>query len=217
MKPVVVLGAGEHAVVVIDILRAMGGFDVVGCLADNTDPEQTVYGVPVIGGMDRIPTLAAEGYAAAIGCGGWVDNDPRARVYNLAVAAGVEIVTAIHPRAYIAPDCTIGQGSVICAGAHIGVCTTVGRNTIVHCEALVGHLCLIGDHVLISGGATIGAAVTVADGATVAIGATVASRVSIGEQALVSAGSTADRDVAPGARVRGVPARPRGRIRGAER
>ncbi len=211
MKPVVILGAGEHAVVVIDILRAMGGFEIVGCLADKAGPGDHAYGVPVIGGMDRIEHLVQDGYAAAIGCGGWVDNAPRAKIYQRAATAGVEIVTAIHPRAYIAPDVSIGEGSVVCAGAHLGVCASVGRNTIIHCEALVGHLSRIGDHVLISGGAVVGADVDIENEATVAIGATVASRVRIGERAIISAGSSADRDVPSRSRVRGVPARLRGR------
>ena len=212
-KPVVILGSGEHAVVVIDVLQAMGVFDVIGCIADDSDPDRLVLTVPIIGRADRLKTLAQEGISAAIGLGGWVDNETRAALYHQAVAAGVDIVTAIHPEAHVAPHCSIGRGSVICARAHIGVATTVGENTIVHCMALVGHQCRIGNHALISGGAAIGAAVTIEDEATVAIGATVASRVTIGRRGLVCAGSAADRDVAPGTRVRGVPARPRGRVR----
>lgn len=213
MKPVVILGSGEHAVVVIDILRAMGGFDIIGCIADDSNPDRLVFGVPIIGPADDIEGLANKGYCAAIGVGGWSDNDERTRLFNRAIKNGVPLITAIHPGASVAPSAKIGTGSVIFPDTTVGVESVIGENVIMHVGARIGHQTYIGDHVLLSGGVTVGAGVTIKESAFVAIGATVVSKVTVGRNSMVSAGSAATSDVPDGARVRGVPAKIRGRRR----
>ena len=193
---------------VIDILRAMGGFDILGCIGDDTDPDRLVSGVPIIGRAERVESLAEEGHCAAIGVGGWTDNRDRIEVFERAVASGVEIVTAIHPRAYVSPSAAIGRGSVIFPGATIGADTVVGQNVIIATNSSVDHETRVEDHVLISAGVSVGAHATIERTVVVAIGATVASRVTVGCESLVAAGATVIDDVPKGASVRGIPARP---------
>jgi sugar O-acyltransferase (sialic acid O-acetyltransferase NeuD family) len=209
MRSIVILGSGGHAKVVIDILRAMGGFHVLGCIADDSDPDRLVSGVPIIGRAECVESLAGEGHCAAIGVGGWADNKDRIEVFERAVASGVEIVTAIHPQAHVSPSAVIGRGSVIFPGATIGTEAVVGQNVIIATNSSVDHESQIEDHVLISAGVSIGAHVTLEWAALVAIGATVASGVTVGCESLVAAGAIVIHDVPEGASVRGVPAPPK--------
>jgi len=191
----------------------MGGFDIVGCIADDDNPERLVLGVPIIDGEDRIETLASEGHCAAIGVGGWVDNANRIRLFNRAIENDLEIVTAIHPSAILSSSSEIGRGSVIGPRATIGACTKVGQNVIVHTGAIIGHQTLIADHVLISGGAVVGAGTIIEEKALISIGATVASKVIVGSESLISAGTVVTNNVPNGARMRGAVAQVRGRNR----
>ena len=58
-QPIVVIGAGGHAKVVIEALR-WSGWNVIGCTDGDPSPRQVV-GAPVIGGDDALPGLLDSG------------------------------------------------------------------------------------------------------------------------------------------------------------
>ncbi len=209
MKRVAILGAGGHALVVVDILKASGGFDIIGCIADDTGPESNVAGVPLIGTMDLLESFPNQNIAVVVGVGGWTDTSGRRKIYERAVRAGVDIVGAIHPTACISESARLGMGCVLFAGATINPRVTIGDNVVVATNSSVDHETSIGNHSLISAGVTIGARCTIANDSLIAIGATVASRTSIGKHSLIAAGSVVVADVSAFAKVSGVPAKER--------
>jgi UDP-perosamine 4-acetyltransferase len=209
MIPVVVLGSGGHAAVVIEILEAMGGYEIAGLLWEDDRPDRAVLGHPVIGDEGSWPEIAGRGIRhAAIGIGGWDDNAQRRALFERALSAGFEPVTAIHPAASISSSATVGAGSTVCAGVVVGTGASIGDDVILAVGATVEHAARIGDHALVSNGAHVGAGAVVGDEALVAIGAVVAGRTTVGERSVVAAGAVVVDDVAPETRVRGVPARP---------
>lgn len=209
MKRVVILGAGGHALVVIDILRYSTDVQIVGCIADGADSLTDVAGVPLLGSMDRLESLHREGLAVAMGVGGWTDTVGRRRIHERAASAGVEIISAIHPGAHVSPSAKVDPGCVIFAGAVVNPGASLGRNVVVATNSSIDHETTIGDHTLISAGVTIGANCRIDSDCLVAIGATVASRITIGRNSLVGAGAVVVGDVAENASVIGVPARQR--------
>jgi len=208
VTPVVVLGSGGHAAVVIEILEAMGGYEIAGLLWDDDRPGHMVLGHRVIGGEADWTHALERGVAhAAVGLGGWTDNAARRDLFLRARAAGFQVVTPIHPDASVSPSAAVGPGSTVCAGVVVNTGAVIGDDVILAAGATVEHDARVGDHTLISNGAHIGAAATIGSGAVIAIGAVVAGRVTVGADALVSAGAVVVDDVAPGVTVRGVPAR----------
>jgi UDP-perosamine 4-acetyltransferase len=208
-ESLLVLGSGGHAGVVIDIVDAVGGYEIIGMASDDDDPSRIVAGRPILSDLDGMGRFRAEGIRhVAIGIGGWTDNEARRTVYEEAVGLGFDPVTLVHPSASVAPGAAVGRGSVICAGAILATGVKVGENSIVYHGATVDHETVIGDHVLISSGATVGGRVAVGDGSLIALGATVCTDVTVGPESLVGAGAVVIRDVAAGTRVFGVPARP---------
>jgi UDP-perosamine 4-acetyltransferase len=210
MIRVVGIGAGGHAKVVIDILRLMGGYEIVGLLdADKELWGSDVLGVHVLGDDSLLSQLYGQGiHDAFIGVGTVGDTQPRVRLYESARKQGFRIVRAIHPSAVIAKSVEIGHGSTIMAGAIINPDARLGDNVIVNTGVIVEHDCVIGDHAHIATGAVLAGTVTVGRGAHVGAGATVRQGVSIGEGAIVGAGAVVVRDVLAGATVVGVPAEP---------
>ena len=66
---------------------------------------------------------------------------------------GFLLATAVHPRATVAADVSIGAGSVIVAGSVVNPAAAIGENVIVNTGSSVGHECIIGDGVYIAPGA----------------------------------------------------------------
>jgi sugar O-acyltransferase (sialic acid O-acetyltransferase NeuD family) len=209
-EPIRVLGvgAGGHAKVVLDILAAMGGYDVVGLLdADSSQIETRVSGMRILGGDELLEPQYDGGVSHAfIGLGGAADTRPRRRLYERVRSVGFNVVSAIHPSAVVSPVAGLGAGATVCALAVVGSEAGTGENVIVNSGAIVEHDCRIGDHVHVAIGARLASAVHVGEGAHIGAGATVLQGIRIGAGAIVGAGAVVVRDVEPGVVVVGVPA-----------
>lgn len=207
MRSLIILGAGGHAQVLVDILRLSGTYALVGLL-DPARVGQTAAGLPVLGGDELLPQLRAEGVdAALVGVGSTGDPALRIKLYTQLVQTGFELINALHPAALIAPSVTLGRGVAVMAGAIINPGSRLGDNVIVNTGAIVEHENVIGMHVHISPGAILCGQVQVGPGAHIGAGAVVRQGLVIGEQAVVGAGAVVVKTVLPRTVVVGVPAR----------
>ena len=206
---IVIVGGGGHARVLIDALRASGDARTLGAIdADRSLIGSSIFDVPVLGDDALLPELIAAGTRLfAIGVGGTRDNAPRARLFDAAVAAGMQPVTIVHPSATISRYAEIAAGAQVLAGAVVNASARIGRNAIVNTSAVVEHDCNVGDHAHVSTGARLASTVTVGAGAHIGVGATVRQLVAIGAAAVVGAGAVVIQDVPAGAVVVGVPAK----------
>jgi UDP-perosamine 4-acetyltransferase len=207
--PAVGLGAGGHASVVIEILRAAGTHDPVALL----DPREELWGsevlgVPVVGGDELLQAQYDSGVRSAfIGLGGSGDLRPRQRLYERALSAGLAPVDAIHPTAVVSPSAVVGPGVTIAPFAIVHARARLGCNVLVNTAAVVEHDCVLGDHVHVASGATLASTVTVGAGAHVGLGAAVRQGTTVGSRAVVGAGAVVVADVESGTVVVGNPAR----------
>ena len=210
MKQVIGLGAGGHAKIIIEILRLLGDFEIVGLLDRNPKVHGTsILRVPVLGNDSLLRELFARGARHAfVGLGGTGDNRPRAALYVMAKENGLEMVSAIDPRSIISPSAVLGDGVMVMPGAIINADSRLGNNVIINTGAIVEHDCSIGNDVHIATGARLGGSVTVLDGAHIGLGAALKQGVQVGRNAIVGAGAVVIHDVADDATVVGVPARP---------
>lgn len=205
---VIGLGAGGHAKVVIEILRLIEGYELVGLL----DPKQELWGaevldLPILGDDSLISRLCSQGIGHAfIGLGTVGDTNPRRKLYEKACDSGLEIVNAVHPQATISRSAKIGQGVTVMADAVINADARLGENVIVNTGAIVEHDCIIGDHVHIATGARLGSTVQVGEGSHIGMSACVRQGITIGPNSIVGAGAVVVDDVPEGVVVVGVPA-----------
>ena len=96
----IVLGAGDHAKVVVATAEAEARYKVIGLLDDDESKHQTTwYGHRVLGGSDQLARLRDQGVSKAVVAVG--DNMRRAKAAQLAVKTGFELVNVIHPTAVI--------------------------------------------------------------------------------------------------------------------
>lgn len=203
---VVIIGAGGHGKVVLDILRAAGRFEPIGFVDANTLlTGTTVSGLPVLGPTNILPKLRQQKVAHAIIAIG--DNQTRRRYAAAVQSEGFELVSAIHPSAFVSPSAKLGRNAVVGPHASIVTDASIGDMTIVNTAAIVEHECEIAEAVHVAPGACLAGRVRVGACAFIGIGAQVIQCLSIGEGATIGAGAVVLTDVPAGATVVGVPAR----------
>jgi sugar O-acyltransferase (sialic acid O-acetyltransferase NeuD family) len=208
MPNIVIVGASGHAKVVIDILGQAGRWKVVGLVDRSHEVGVQILGVPVLGREEDLPRLVGPhelmGAVVAIG-----DNSARATVVARigSIAPRLKFVPAIHPRAVLAGDVAIGEGSVVMAGAAIGAGASVGRFCILNTNASLDHDSVLEDFASLAPGVTTGGNCRIGTGAAIGIGAVLRHGISIGEHAVIGAGSLVLKSVEAAAVAYGSPAR----------
>ena len=202
----VIIGAGGHGKVVLDILQTGGKHRVVGFLdADPALAGTEINGVPVLGPVNQVSRLRQQKIKGAIVAIG--DNRVRVSYAALLAEHGLELITAIHPAAVIAKSARIGHNVVVAAGAVVAASAIVADSAILNTSCVVDHECELEAGVHICPGALLAGRVRVGAGAFVGLGAKVLPCLSIGKSAIVGAGAVVLKDVPEGSTVVGVPAR----------
>jgi sugar O-acyltransferase (sialic acid O-acetyltransferase NeuD family) len=203
---VVIIGAGGHGRVVLDILQARGKHRVVGFLdADAALVGSVVEGLPVLGAINQISRLRQQKIRGAIVAIG--DNRVRVSYAALLAEHGLALVTAIHPAAVIAKSAVIGHNAVVAAGAVVAASAKVADSAILNTSCVVDHECEIEAGAHICPGALLAGRVRVGAGAFVGLGAKVLPCLTVGKAAVVGAGAVVLQDVPEGCTAVGVPAR----------
>lgn len=195
--PLVMLGAGGHAKVLLSLAQAVG-LNVCGVC----DPELAQQGVDqwrgikVLGGDDALEALDPATIGLINGIGQLVGSTGRRRIFERLTVKGFRFPVLVHPAAWVDGAAVLHEGVQVMAGAVIQADATVGPNSIINTGASLDHDCCLGAHVHVAPGATLCGCVRVCDRAFIASGATVIQGLSIGEDAVVGAGVVLIRDLA---------------------
>ncbi|MCG9967990.1 acetyltransferase [Pelotomaculum terephthalicicum JT] len=207
-SPVVVIGAGGHATVVLEIIKKTGVYEIVGYTGPVRRQPATNWDLKYLGDDSVLPFLRRQGVKlAALGVGAVGDNRLRCKLYEQVRAYGFSFPPLIHPDAAIAGDTGLADGVLVARSVVINPGVEIGSNTIVNSGAIVEHDCSLSEHVHVSPGAVLCGGVKVGRLAHVGANAVVIQGLTIGEGALVGAGSVVLHDVEPLTVVAGNPAR----------
>jgi UDP-N-acetylbacillosamine N-acetyltransferase len=213
MDKILIWGASGHAMVVADILRLRGEYQIVGFL-DDVDPlrNQTNFcGAKILGGKEQLELLRDQEINYIIL--GFGDCSARLKLAEYVRLKGFRLASAIHPAAIIASDVSIKPGTVVAAGAVINSGSMIGENVIINTSSSVDHECTIGDGAHICPGVHLAGNVTIGRGSWIGIGACVINRISIGSGSLIGAGAVVVKDIPENVVAFGNPAKVK-RIRG---
>lgn len=188
-RPVIVVGAGGHAKVVADTLRAQGR-QVLGftdAAARGPDP---LPGLPVLG---TDADLDADGdFHLANGLGGTGVGraaDLRRHVQQGLEARGFRFIGLRHPTAIVSDYASIGDDVQLMAGCIVQPGANIGKGSIINTAAVVEHGCTLGAFVHCASGSVLCGDVEVGDGGHVGAGAVVRQGVRLEPGVVIGAGA----------------------------
>lgn len=188
---VIIIGAGGHAKVVIEILRD-SNICVDFCIGNPGSPNQCA-GIPVVIGDDHLVRLKNAGYSmvfVAIG-----ENKLRHQLAEYAKSLGYELINAISPRAIISPSVNIGVGVAIMSGVIVNAESKIDDGVILNTGCTVDHDCVIDEYVHIGPQSALAGNVRVCRFVFLGIGNVVIPNIVIDESVSIGAGSLIVSDI----------------------
>jgi sugar O-acyltransferase (sialic acid O-acetyltransferase NeuD family) len=194
---ILIYGAGGHAKAVMEMVQALGVYQIAGILDDNPALKgRQVLGIPVLGGRGLLPQLRQKGLLlAANGVGGILDIAVRVRLFEMLAQAGFDFPALAHPRAMVEPSATLGEGVQVFANAYVGSSAVLHSRCMVNTGAIVSHDCEIGAYSHIAPGAMLAGHVHVGQRSLVGMGVTTAIGIRIGDGVRIGNGAVVYADV----------------------
>ena len=142
----IILGAGGFGHVVADLARQSGTYEEIFYLDDGKMGPEI---------LDRCETFAAyidentQLYPA------FGNNAGRVAWLDRLEAAGAQIPTIIHPRAYVSPESVVEPGNMILPMAIVNTGCRICRGCIIDCAAVVDHGCVLEEGIHLASGSVV--------------------------------------------------------------
>lgn len=153
MDNLLILGAGQYGVVVKEIAEAIGEFDELSFLDDNSPKA-----------IDRIEECIkySDKYSKAVVAIG--NTEKRLELIRMLEYIGFNVVTLIHPLAYVSPSAIIEKGSFVEPMAVIHAGVKIGTGCIISAGTIINHDAIINDGCHLNCGTIVGASAVIKPG-----------------------------------------------------
>jgi sugar O-acyltransferase (sialic acid O-acetyltransferase NeuD family) len=207
MDPIVVIGGGGHAKVVLSILHKLGKYQILG-YTDLKD-SGVLLGADYLGSDQELTSMAAERTSlnAVLAIGQVGLGKARRELQTRLQSLSLSFPSIVSPNALLNEEVRIGVGVTVMDGVVINSGASIGQGAIVNTNSTVEHDVRIEDWVHIAPGVTISGGVTIGRFSMIGVGATVIEGKQIASECIVGAGATVVNDLTePGVYV-GSPAR----------
>ena len=193
MKNIILIGAGGHASVIIDIIQRMiksnHEIKIRGILDDRKDIREFM-GYEILDEIRNAQLYNDKDTEFVIAIG---NNAIRRNIYKK--LKGIKYFIAIHPTAVIGINVKIKNGTVVMPRAVINANTEIGSHVIINSGAIVEHDNIIDDFTHISPGTTLCGGVIVGEATHIGANSTVIPYRKIGGNSIIGAGSTVISDI----------------------
>lgn len=197
-------GLGREIVCLLEEIQRITGqqWNVKGFLDDTENPlKGRECSLGVVGSIQDYTPAANDVLVMGIAA-----PEAKMKLVPMLKSRGTKFASIIHPYAYLGRFNRIGEGVVIYGGFSMSVNCTIGNFTTL-LSSYVGHDCVIGDYCTVSAQCDLMGHTTLGGGVFMGGNVAVAPGVQIGAGAYICVGSVLIKDVSPGAKMLGNPAR----------
>lgn len=196
--PVVLLGAGGHAKVVLSAAQRLGWRLLGVCDPVLAQTGVKVWrGLPVLGDDRFLETCTPGAVHLLNGIGMVPGNDVRRRIHERWVAAGFRFPALVDPTAFVDETASLADGVQVLARAAVQADVVIADGSIINTNAQVDHDGRIGPHAHLAPGTVLCGDVQVGARAFLGAGCVVMPQVTIGEGSIIAAGAVLPKSVQP--------------------
>lgn len=207
---IIIIGAGEHARVVIDNIEEQGLYEIFG-LTTSLDDElgKKVFNYEIICKDEQVEQLVSEnedivGYFLGIGIR---TGNMKLRYNTYSVFDKIlNPINIIHPTAIISKHSKMGIGNIIEAYTKVANGALIGNHCIINSFSAVNHDQCIGNNVLIAGNVSM-AGTSIGDHTIIADGVSISFKKKVGKNCIIGDGATVTKDIPDNVVAFGNPAR----------
>jgi sugar O-acyltransferase (sialic acid O-acetyltransferase NeuD family) len=199
--PVIVIGGGGHASVVINTLRK-SGYLILGLLDPQLMKGTKEFGVSVLGDDEDIVNFSPDEVMLSSGVGYMPGNEIRKSVSEKFKDRGFKFLSFCDPNAIVADDAEIAEGAQIFAGAIIQPGVQIGAHSIINTGSIIEHDSTIGSFSHVAPGAVICGGVEVGESTFIGAGSVVIQGIKIGNNSVIAAGVVVSNDVSSRSKVK---------------
>lgn len=196
-KPVVVIGGGGHASVIVDILKQQKR-EVVGIFSPDNPHQRKVFdGIQVFKNDSEISFFKKEDVVLANGIGSLPGSDLKEKVNVFFKKKGYKFETIIANTAIVSPYAVLEEGVQIFSGAVIQPGVYISCHTVINTRAVIEHDTFLGAYNFISPGAVICGQCKTGERVFVGAGATVIQNVELSAGSAIMANALATQNTLP--------------------
>ena len=194
MKPVLIIGGGGHAKVLIESLRKSNS-KIIGLTDTAMAVGSFCCNVTVLGDDNLIYKYKPADIDLVNGLGSIPGEDNRWELERKFRNQDYSFASIIHPSAVLASDFQIKSGVQIMAGVIIQPNVIIGKSCIINTGVKVDHDCVIEEHCHLAPGVTLSGNVTIGKRTHIGTGTSVIQGVNVGQNCIIAAGSVIYKDV----------------------
>jgi sugar O-acyltransferase (sialic acid O-acetyltransferase NeuD family) len=195
IKPLIILGSGGHASVLVDILKQQRRV-ILGFVSPGVHPKSQMFcDIPHFAEDDDVFAFDKSEVKLVNGIGSIPGNNLRTLFYNYFSSNGYEFETIISPDSFVSSYAQLHDGVQVMAGAIIQTGAVIGSNSIINTGAIVDHDCNLGINNHVAPGVTLSGQVHSEENVHFGTGASVIQCVKIGKNVVIGAGAAITKNV----------------------
>lgn len=189
LKPLVMIGGGGHAGVLVDMLRAQGREVRAIVCPDDIDQRPVFAGILHLKRDDDVLQFPADEVLLVNGVGMLPNSSLKRKLNEYFLEQGYQFATVVADGAFVSPYARLLPGSQVFTGAIIQAGAVIGEHSVVNSGAIVEHDSSVGAYNHIAPGATLCGQVVTETDVYVGANATIIQNMTLAQGSIAGAGA----------------------------
>lgn len=203
-RKLIIIGAGSLGIMTLDAAICEGKYslDQIFFIDDGKNKDESIHGVPVLGGIAVLYELDVEEYDFVIAI---ANNIVRKKIaYN----NELNYVNIIHPSAVVSEFSEMGIGNIIMPNTSIDPNVKIKNHVIINKNNSIGHDSVLNNFSQVSPGSSFGGYTILDEGVFIGLGTNIIPDKRIGEFSVIGAGAVVTKNIPANCTAIGSPAKP---------